>query len=434
MSPATLDTLTTAAAASPSAAGAAGLGAPAPRAPTPDTKIYRGRTVEQLIPKIQAELGADAVVVRREKGLTGGFAGFFQRPFVEIEARRGAPTIDCYDEKDGAPALPEPPAPPAPVSPAPASTPIDRCDEPFRELATGAMWHLGPSAGLDAPMPAHDTPTPVLDDTPFAAALAEAEAAVRPPALHMPAATARAGAPGSRARATIERALGEAGMSDAFVGELIAIATAHVLPLMPGRPSFAKAVHAALVQRIPACAPLPAGGAAIALVGTGGAGKSACCAALLSAYRKRGMLPAAVAPLAAEPSAPARAALRETRAQGVLLLDTPALSPADSASIGALAATLAELAPDRVLLALPATLGATPAAQLLRALAPLRVNALAITHTDETTQLGVAVQSACEFGIPPVHLLRRPERARAGAAIALTPTDSADLADRLLPR
>src|SRR5262249_53330211 len=62
------------------------------------SRVYRGRTVEELIAKIQAELGRDAIVLRRESGLTGGFAGFFQRPYVEIEARRGSPGVDCYDE------------------------------------------------------------------------------------------------------------------------------------------------------------------------------------------------------------------------------------------------------------------------------------------------------------------------------------------------
>ena len=72
-------------------------------------RIYRGRTVDELIPTIVAELGEDAVVIRHHRGLTGGFAGFFQKSFVEIEARRGDPggsLLDRYDEDDAAPALP----------------------------------------------------------------------------------------------------------------------------------------------------------------------------------------------------------------------------------------------------------------------------------------------------------------------------------------
>ncbi len=42
-----------------------------------------------------------------------------------------------------------------------------------------------------------------------------------------------------------------------------------------------------------------------------------------------------------------------------------------------------------MVVALPATLGAKAAAQLLGALAPLRASAVAITHSDETNQLGL---------------------------------------------
>ncbi len=108
--------------------------------------------------------------------------------------------------------------------------------------------------------------------------------------------------------------------------------------------------------------------------------------------------------------APEEPALREARARRACCCSTrPAVSCADPASIAALAELLAELAPDRVVLALPATLGATPAARLLQALRPLGANALAITHADETDQLGVAVQAACTFGLAPVYLLARAE-------------------------
>lgn len=411
MSPTTLDI----------PAGAAPLGLAT--AATDTTRVYRGRTVEELLPKIQADLGADAVVVRREKGLTGGFAGFFQRPFVEIEARRGTPAIDCYDNDDGAPELPDV-APPA----------------------VNAM------NGNVAPAQFHELiPAVVNDSVPFAAALAEAETAVSPAddgaSLDAPRATpeptettelqtlhltpAAAAPPSGRNRAAIERTLLKAGMDAQLTRELIEAAAAHALALMGGRPSLARAVHTTLAQRIPSCPPLPGGNATIAVVGPGGAGKSALCAALLGAYRKRSTLPASAMTLAHEPNRAAMATVRAAREQSVLVLDTPACSPADTAAIGALAAQLRELAPDRVIVALPATLGAAAARQLLRALAPLGANALAITHVDETDQLGVAVSAACTAGLGPIHLLGRLERARAHGG--LTATDPADLAERLLP-
>ncbi len=217
---------------------------------------------------------------------------------------------------------------------------------------------------------------------------------------------------------------------------------------MPARTSLARAVHRTISQRIPSAAPLSVGGATIALVGPGGSGKTACCAALLEAYRERSTLPAACAtivpgaargelaallsPDILEPTplaAPQLAqALRDAREEGLLLLDLPALSPNDRAGIRACAALLETLAPDRVILALPATLGHTPAAQLLEALRPLGASTLAITHADETDQLGVAVETACAFDLAPEYLL---DRGRGhGGLIQIDPTY---LADRLLP-
>ena len=56
-----------------------------------DTKTFRGRTLEELLPKIRAELGADAIVLRRREGLAGGVGGFFQKSYVEVEARAALP-------------------------------------------------------------------------------------------------------------------------------------------------------------------------------------------------------------------------------------------------------------------------------------------------------------------------------------------------------
>jgi flagellar biosynthesis GTPase FlhF len=100
--------------------------------------------------------------------------------------------------------------------------------------------------------------------------------------------------------------------------------------------------------------------------------------------------------------------LRAIRREGMLLLDTPSLRPADRRSVFALAELLEALSVDLVMMAMPATLGAKPAAQVLRSLRPLGASAMAITHADETDQLGVAVQAACAFGLAPQYLLSNP--------------------------
>ena len=56
-----------------------------------DVKTFRGRTLEELLPQIREELGPDAIVLRRREGLSGGIGGFFQRSFVEVDARRAQP-------------------------------------------------------------------------------------------------------------------------------------------------------------------------------------------------------------------------------------------------------------------------------------------------------------------------------------------------------
>ncbi len=386
-------------------------------------RIYRGRTVDELIPTIVAELGEDAIVIRHHRGLTGGFAGFFQKSFVEIEARRGDPggsLVDRYDDGDAIPALPE-----------------------YETEKPTEVWATNPFAAAlaeaEAAVRAAEPAVPPDLDAALAEALAEAEDAEAPeeivvapvaqdPYVEPVAATPPVSEPS--AHEEIEQMLRSVGIGQELVQELIETANAHVMPLMPPATSLAQAVRTALTQMIPASSPLPAAGAAIAVIGAGGAGKSACCAALREAYREHSTLTATCVTILPG-TMPEEQTLSEARAGGVLLLDTPPVSCADPGSISALAELLEQVRPERVVLALPATLGATPAAQLLGALGPLGADALAITHADETDQLGVAVQTACTFGLAPIHLLARAESAP--GSWALTWTDPSLLADRLLP-
>jgi flagellar biosynthesis GTPase FlhF len=246
----------------------------------------------------------------------------------------------------------------------------------------------------------------------------------------------------------VARSLKRCGIGDELAQELIDGASAHALALSP-RAGLAQAVRATLAQRIPVAPPLPSKGAAIVLVGPGGTGKTTCCSALLNAYRRGSSLPASFAtvthggergelmmilsPIIMKPS-PARTpravrALRKAQSEGVVVVDTPSLSPADRAGVRNLAQLLSELEPERVVVTLPATLGATAAAQLLQALKPLGANSLAVTHADETDQLGVAVEAACRFGLAPEYLL---ERAAAGGW-RLRRVDPTALAEKLLP-
>jgi hypothetical protein len=525
------------------------------------TRVYRGRSVEELVPQIQRDLGSDAIILRRREGLTGGMFGFFQHAFVEIEAMPGAPGVDVYDEApEQEPAVPPPPPAPqyelppalatpvsepppaltaeyAPIAPAPTypppaslpstpsappparaveppSPPLQETEPPSYLRRPGGPGYepyppIRSAAGLPPDPPRPTAPGPALPEpfysrepaaptaagasayvTAHLAALARADRTKLPPRAATPGRPAdplgwaaempelapreqpqsfpspltrtpapkaaerpgerRTVAPGSttRAQAGVARSLSRCGIGEELARELIDGASAHALALAP-RAGLAQAVRTTLAQRIPVAPPLPTKGAAIVIVGAGGAGKTTCCAALLGAYRKSSSLSAGCATIAREdeegelqmllspyvmkptPAGSTRAlrALRKARGEGVAVIDTPSLTPSDRAGVRELAKLLSELSPERVVVALPATLGATAAAQLLQSLRPLGANALALTHADETDQFGVAVEAACRFGLAPEYML---ERARGGGWRLRQLLPSA-LAERLLP-
>src|SRR3954462_9360393 len=59
------------------------------KVPMNDMKTFRGRSLEDVLPQIKADLGPDAEIVRQREGLTGGVGGFFQRACIEVDARPG---------------------------------------------------------------------------------------------------------------------------------------------------------------------------------------------------------------------------------------------------------------------------------------------------------------------------------------------------------
>lgn len=506
------------------------LGGSAPGRGGDGARVYRGRSVEELIPRIERDLGADAIILRRREGLAGGILGFFQHQYVEIEAMPGAPGVDVYDEAEatmppgyappgelppprpplaaGAPVpatgaplaqAPPPAPPPPPYQPAapPQYTPAPPAFAPPQHTAAPPAYTPAPTPLAPTPVP----PAPAVGGpyvTAHLAALARAGAQAPPPRFEPPARATgerqlrapepmdfqellprefappepsrrafeaerpafeaqaprpaperRTVAPGShaRARAGVQRSLRRFGVSDELALELIEAAIAHTLPLAP-RSGLAKAVRMTFADRIPVAEPLPTAGAAVVLIGAGGAGKTTCCATLLEAYRTASTLRASYASLLRGPTrgefrmllspqlmkptaaaAPkARRALTRARAGGLAVIDTPSVSPADRGAIRELAQLLDELAPERIVVALPVTLGAAAARQLLDALEPLGADALALTHADETDQIGVAVEAACRFGLAPEYLLER------GRAVPwrLSRVDPTGLAARLL--
>ncbi len=177
----------------------------------------------------------------------------------------------------------------------------------------------------------------------------------------------------------------------------------------------------------------PTAGAAIVLVGAGGSARRPAARAarglpqrqhaerelrdVAARARRSGELQNAAQPPADEAdgrrhaAGAARARARAPRASRVI--DTPSVSPADAARSVRLAQTArASSRRSGSSWRCPPRSARPPRRQLLEALAPLGANALAVTHADETDQIGVAVEAACRFGLAPEYML---DRGRSGA-------------------
>ena len=111
-----------------------------------------------------------------------------------------------------------------------------------------------------------------------------------------------------------------------------------------------------------------------------------------------------------------------------MIVDTPATTPTDVVEMRTLADQLEPLGLDAVYVTLPATLGPQAARRALASFGSLRPTAMAITHADETDQLGVAIEIAVSHRIPLAYLHAGTDPAR-----AISAADPATVARHLLP-
>jgi flagellar biosynthesis GTPase FlhF len=372
--------------------------------------------------------------------------------------------------------IPTPPAPP----PAPTPTP----DLPVAAAAAAAVaaaTTLRPRpASLrnpavlasSAPAPASaatsgsaTAPAPASPPAPPAVAAAVAARPVSPPAPpagrrrfrgalarlfgRQPAPTAPVIPPprslDGAAAATVSSDLTSRGTGQVFASGLISAAAAHGSALSAG---LREAAQAELARRIVPAPPLPPGGAAIAFVGAGGSGKTLCTASLATAYRRSSTLAVVVIaldsadggrelserlePLGIRVHAGSLDSIREVvqdaRDGGLVIVDTPATTPTDTLQMAALAERLEPLGLDAVYVTLPATLGPQAARRALASFGALRPTAIAITHADETDQLGVAIEIAVSHRIPLAYLHAGTDPAR-----AISAADPTTVANHLLP-
>jgi flagellar biosynthesis GTPase FlhF len=439
-----------------------------------DVKTFRGRSLEELLPQIRAELGPDAIVLRRREGLGGGVGGFFQRPYVEVDARAAhaderpleirsdratveglsSPAVQALFEQatpfaDALAAAAresrmEEDVFSATFTPDPAAEPRY---EPHPELDAGRVG--ADSAGLYGPQPntaaiEDAAPEPRVREEPRAR---RARPVTPEPPLDVEPEEAveefEPAAPGAPSRPpsadAAEERLVAAGLSRALAADIVGEAVAHALPFSNPR-NLKKLVRTALARRIPVPAGFGPGPRTIAVVGGGGAGKSSTVAHLAAAYHGAGadvavislrgdgslaarLQPLGIAVIVADDAAQATERLG-ARSALLTLIDTPALGPSHApAAVKALGADLKALGAE-VHLALPATLSSAAAAEVAAALAVLAPTHVALTHADETQRPGAPLELALAASRPLSYVCTREQA---------LPADPAALAQQLLP-
>ena len=435
-----------------------------------EVRTFRGRSLEELIPRIRAELGADAVVVRSREALSGGVAGFFQRQHVEVEAR--APL--AHERHDGELARNDRATSEGLATPGVRAL-IDGAQPFAAELAHATERATGPARrppafvadplpvapGLYGPQPNLDAmrsaaaalpaafftpseallevspppPAPVPDEAPV-----EAPPAPRAPSAHVAADTVPAHPVAGTASARVRDRLVESGLTTDLAADVVGEAVDHLLPFAAGRP-LEQHVRAALARRIPVLGDVGPGRRTLAFVGAGGSGKTAATANLAVAYAAADRRVAVVAlgdgaaardlvvrlePLGlfvhvADNGAEARALISRLRP---LLALVDVSESGDPAEADAVRSDLGELRADEVHLALPATVSGAAAAEAHARQRPLGITHLCLTHADATAHPGAPVGLAIDRGLPISFACTR-------ATIA--PADSGELASRLLP-
>ncbi len=359
-------------------------------------------------------------------------------------------------------AVPEPAKTPKPVK-APAlrpAAPARAATAPAVKAPAAAPAVKAPAATPAAKAPAPATPAVKAPAPATPAVKAPAEAPAPVAATPAPAKRLRAGRllqlPGQRAKRSRQaREVAEAGreltghgLDTVSAARLVSDAAAHAAPFA-GQGGLREAARRAVARSLPRPATPPASGAAIAIVGAGGAGKTRTAAALAAAYGRASSLsvtavslgdddrgralksllkPERVSVKFAANASKAVAQKMRNRTGEMIVIDTAAVAPSDQSAVRALAAELEPLALDAIYVAVPATLGAQAARQLLEGLAPLAPTGIVITHADETDQLGVAVQLSTASGVPVAYV-------HEGLDVnnALTAPDPFELAKRVMP-
>jgi flagellar biosynthesis protein FlhF len=422
-------------------------------------KTYRGASIEELLPRIRADLGPEAVIVSRREGLIGGFAGFFQKRCIEIDARPGGPRIDVYDDGDAvvdgvapdlAPdAVPTVPdtlpemAPAAPdTAPGTAQPPIPSEPHPVRNdaatregLATPALQRLVGEAKPFADLLGEMTTEPAAAaPNPYAEAQRSAPEVEAEPEVES--------TPEPRRVAALREGMIGAGLGGDLAADVIDAVVTNVAPFAtPSR--LRTLVRNELALRLPV-APAPGPGRRrLAVVGPAGTGKTAAVARVAAAHAAAGQDVACLTLEPADGGASLRALLAGSdvpveaitcdelavallgESAQLVLIDTPAAAPSNPAGVESLGATLRVAALDEIHLAVRAGTASPAAVEMSDKLAGLDPNRILVSSAADTSYIGAALDVAIRTSLP-IHYV-------AETVIDLAPADPRALSSRVVP-
>jgi flagellar biosynthesis protein FlhF len=399
----------------------------------PETRTYQGASLEELLPRIREELGAGAVITRRREGVTGGFAGFFGKRCIEVEAQAGAP-----------------------VQAVPARSVFDAYDatrEPELEMDSDL------DLGVDADGPVMRSF--IEQASPFADVLDDAlverdETPVVPDAFEgidlVTAGESFEVAARQVATGDWEQVSGElvdAGMPADVVEALVSDAIRLLAPFAPGAKE-ADLVRQMLARTVRVEHGWRSKSRTIAIVGPAGAGKTLTVAKLAHAFAERSPFTVRLVSLepgegaerldamtegldverrTADTPEAAKSAVRAPGTDGVVLIDTPPVSAGDGEGIAALGRLLAGARPDETHLIAPAGYDARSLLHLDAAIDPVfPANRILISRIDEAPTAAVPVGISLGLKRPVSYIAdgRRPSD-------GLRPADPNELAALVMP-
>jgi flagellar biosynthesis GTPase FlhF len=399
----------------------------------PETRTYQGASLEELLPRIREELGAGAVITRRREGVTGGFAGFFGKRCIEVEAQAGAP-----------------------VQSVPAHSVFDAYDtarEP--ELDMDSDLDLGVDADgpvmrsfIEQASPFADVLDDALverDETP--AGPSEFEGIDLVSASGSVEVAARQIATGDWEH--VSARLVDAGMPADVVEAVVSDAIRLLAPFAPDA-NEADLVRQMLARTVRVEHGWRSKSRTIAVVGPAGAGKTLTIAKLAHAFAERSPFTVRLVSLepgegaerldamtegldverrTADSPEAAKSAVRAPGADGVVLIDTPPVSAGDGESIATLGKLLAGARPDETHLVAPAGYDARSLLHLNAAIDPVfPANRILISRIDEAPTAAVPV--GISLGLKrPVSYIADGRRPTGG----VRPADPNELAALVMP-